>query len=155
MTSEDYVDNKPVIKTDLMIENMIEWAKSKLGSTEYRTWCLSFIEDALEISNNIEIFGGDCAKESCEMYSDALKTDCPEKGSFVFYDCLCKSEEGLVNWGHCGICLGDGKLIHAWDSVRIDDYINVEKLVSNAGAHPKYLGWVPIERVLAQKEIDS
>ena len=42
-----------------LIENMICFAESKLGSTEYAGWCLAFIEDALEISNNIEVFGGD------------------------------------------------------------------------------------------------
>ena len=45
---------------------MIRLAESKLGSTEYAGWCLAFIEDALEISNHIEIYGGDSAKESCE-----------------------------------------------------------------------------------------
>ena len=36
-----------------LTENMIRWAESKLGSTEYAGWCLAFIEDALEISNDI------------------------------------------------------------------------------------------------------
>ena len=36
-----------------LTENMIRWAKSKLGSTEYAGWCLAFIEDELEISNDI------------------------------------------------------------------------------------------------------
>ena len=35
-----------------LTENMIRWAESKLGSTEYAGWCLVFIEDALEISND-------------------------------------------------------------------------------------------------------
>ena len=39
-----------------LIENMIRFAESKLGSTEYAGWCLAFIEDALEISNHIEIY---------------------------------------------------------------------------------------------------
>ena len=136
-----------------LIENMISWAKNELGNPNYAGWCLSFIEDALEISNDIEIFGGDSAKESCEMYIDALQTGIPEKGAFVFYDCLCQSEEALVNWGHCGICLGDGKIIHAWDVVRIDDYKQIENLTSHIGQHPKYIGWVPVERVLLQKKI--
>lgn len=41
-------------RMDELTENMIRWAESKLGSTEYAGWCLSFIEDALEISNNNE-----------------------------------------------------------------------------------------------------
>jgi len=131
--------------------NMIAWAKDKLGSPKWAGWCLSFIEDALEISNGIEIFGGDSAKESSEMYSDALKTGEPELGAFVFYDCMCISDEGPVNWGHCGICTGGGDVIHCWDRVRIDSYLNIEKLTALSGDKPRYIGWVPLERVLAQK----
>ena len=63
-----------------LTENMIRWAKSKLGCTEYAGWCLAFIEDALEISNNIEVFGGDSAKESGELYKDELRDEVPERG---------------------------------------------------------------------------
>ncbi len=136
---------------EVMIENMISWAMEHLGKAEYIGWCLSFIEDALEESNEIEIFGGDSAKESCEMYSDALQAGLPEKGAFVFFDCLCPSEDGPVNWGHCGISLGDGQVIHAWNKIRIDSYQDIEKLTAVTGDHPKYLGWVSIERVLQQK----
>jgi len=128
-----------------MIENMIHWAEEKLGDSKYAGWCLSFIEDALEISNGIEIFGGDSAKESAELYSDAMKTGVPPRGSFVFYNC--------INWGHCGISLGDGKVIHAWDVVRIDDYLELEKMAAVSGDHPRYIGWVPIDRVLAQRPL--
>lgn len=134
-----------------LIENMIAWAENHVGDTSYTGWCLSFIEDALEKSNGIEIFGGDSAKESYEMYSDALHTGIPERGAFVFYDCLCPSENGPINWGHCGIALSDGSVIHAWDKVRTDDYLAIEKLTAVTGDHPKYLGWVPVARVLAEK----
>ena len=134
-----------------MTEKMIGWAERMTGSTKYAGWCLAFIEDALEISNDIEIFGGDSAKESCEMYKDALRDGLPERGAFVFYDCLCPSENGPVNWGHCGISLGDGRVIHAWDRVRIDDYLEIERLTALTGDHPDYLGWVPLERILNQK----
>jgi len=33
--------------------------------------CLAFVEDALERSNEIEIFGGDTAKESADLYEYA------------------------------------------------------------------------------------
>ena len=146
-------ENNSMIST--MIDNMITWAESRIGNPDYAGWCLSFIEDALEKSNDIEIFGGDSAKESCEMYQDALHTGIPEKGAFVFYDCLCPSRNGPVNWGHCGIALGDGTVIHAWDEVRIDDYLAIEKLRALSGDHPKYIGWVPIERMLAEKDPDE
>lgn len=134
-----------------LIVNMLRWAESKLGSAEYAGWCLSFAEDALERGNGIEIFGGDSARESAELYSDALRPGLPGRGAFVFYDCLCPSETGPVNWGHCGLCLGEGRIIHAWDVVRIDDYLEIEKLRSLTGDHPRYIGWVPLSRVLAQK----
>lgn len=61
------------MRMEKLIENMIRLAESKLGSKEYAGWCLAFIEDALEISNHIKVFGGDSAKKSCEMYKDALQ----------------------------------------------------------------------------------
>ncbi|MBQ4451943.1 MAG: hypothetical protein II912_06190 [Clostridia bacterium] len=134
-----------------LTDNMILWAQNMAGSTRYAGWCLSFIEDALEKSSDIEIFGGDSAKESSVLYADALRTGLPERGSFVFYDCLCRSENGIVNWGHCGISLGGGSVIHAWDKVRTDGYLEIEKLMALSGDHPKYIGWVPLSRVLEQK----
>ena len=53
----------------------------------------------------------------------------------------------LVN----SISLGDGRVIHAWDKVRIDDYLAIEKLTALTGDHPEYLGWVAIERIPDQK----
>lgn len=41
-------------------------------------------------------------------------------------------------------------MIHAWDQVRIDNYLAMETLTALTGDHPKYLGWVPISRVLAE-----
>ena len=135
-----------------LIDNMLGWANDKIGETKYAGWCLSFIEDALEISNGIEIFGGDSAKESADLYGDAMQKGNPDRGAFVFYDCICNSENGQMNWGHCGISLGDGNVIHAWDVVRKDNYLEIENMTALSGYHPKYIGWVPLERVLAQSE---
>ena len=137
-----------------LTENMIRRAKDQLGSSDYAGWCLSFIEDALEKSNGIEIFGGDSAKESALLYADGTRQGEPERGTFVFYDCICQGPDGPVNWGHCGISLGDGRIIHAWDTVRVDDYQEIEALTTLSGDHPKYIGWVPVERVLKQKKYD-
>ena len=134
-----------------MIEKMLRWAQDRLGETRFAGWCLSFIEDALEIPNGIEIFGGDCAKASAELYADAMRKGSPERGAFVFYDCICPGEDGPVNWGHCGVSLGDGRVIHAWDAVRIDHYLEIERMTALTGDRPRYIGWVPVERVLKQK----
>ncbi len=134
-----------------LTNNMIHWAENRQGNREYAGWCLSFIEDALEKSNGIEIFGGDSAKESALLYADGMRQGKPERGAFVFYDCICRGPDGPVNWGHCGICLGYDKVIHAWDVVRIDDYREIEAMTALSGDRPRYIGWVPVERVLRQK----
>ena len=69
-----------------LTENMIRWAEDKLGSREYAGWCLSFIEDALEKSNGIEIFGGDSAKASALLYADGMRQGIPERGAFPLSD---------------------------------------------------------------------
>ena len=145
---------RPVLSEWLneLTENMISWAEDKLGSREYAGWCLSFIEDALEKSGGIEIFGGDSAKESALLYADGMRQGIPERGAFVFYDCVCQGPDGPVNWGHCGISLGDDRIIHAWDTVRIDDCREIEAMTSLSGDRPRYIGWVPVERVLKQKK---
>lgn len=137
-----------------VIENSIAWAESRLGESGYAGWCLSFIEDALEQSNGIEIFGGDSAKESACLYADAMRQGVPPRGAFVFYDCLCPCGDAPVNWGHCGLGLGGGRVIHAWDRVRIDDYRQIEELRALSGDRPRYIGWVPVERVLRQRPED-
>ena len=138
-------------ETERLTENMIAWAENEMGSDRYAGWCLSFIEDAFEIGNGIEIFGGDSAKGSSELYRDAMQQGQPPRGAFVFYDCLCAGEDGPVNWGHCGIGLGDGRVIHAWDRVRVDGYLAIEEMTAVTGDRPRYIGWVPIGRVIAQK----
>ena len=120
------------------------------GKPEYIGRCLDFVEDAIEESNDMEIFGGDSAKASYLLYRDALHTGVPERGSVVFYDCLCHTPEGVMDWGHCGIALEEGRVIHAWNCIRIDDYLAIEKL-SASGEHPQYPGWIPLERILEQK----
>jgi hypothetical protein len=36
--------------------------------------------------------------------------------------------------------------------VRADGYLEIERLTALSGNKPRYLGWVPLERVLKQKE---
>lgn len=135
---------------ELFIENAIKWAKAKLGNREYQGMCLAFVEDAYELSNNIEIFGGDCAKESADIYNAGYINIPPPRGTFVFFDCHGVINGVNRNWGHVGLYLGNNEVIHAWDSVRIDSLPQIEELVPPPGwTKPVYLGWVQIERILS------
>jgi uncharacterized protein YycO len=131
------------------IQNAIQWALSRLGETQYTSRCLAFVEDAYEKSNGIEMFGGSCAKESADEYEAAQNTGEPPLGAFVFYDCSGVLFNEYKNWGHVGLCTGDGKVVHAWDCVRVEDYRAVEALPSPEGwTKLVYLGWSPVERIL-------
>ena len=130
-------------------KNAAEWAQSQLGSNEYLFRCLAFVEDAVEKGNGIEIFGEDCAKGSAELYGADGHSGEPPAGAFVFYDCTGEISEIRRNWGHVGLSLGDGRVIHAWDRVRVDFYRDVERLEGAPGwSIPRLIGWAPLERVL-------
>ncbi len=130
------------------ISNAIRWAKEQLGSKEYLTLCLAFVEDAYENSNNVEIFGGSTAKESADEYGASDNRGVPEKGAFVFYDCFGTINDEYENWGHVGLCIGNGQVIHAWDIVRVEHYKDIEELKPAPGwTSPKYIGWAAVDRV--------
>lgn len=130
-------------------ENAINWARNRLNSTDYSLRCLAFVEDAYERSNGIEMWGGSTAQESAELYEADKNTGIPPKGAFVFYWCSGWVEGERKHWGHVGLSLGNGEVIHAWDQVRIDDVLELENLPAAPGwTQPTYIGWAPVERVL-------
>lgn len=132
--------------------NAVCRAICQLDTNAHISDSLSFIETAVASSNGINIIGADCARKSAQLYDDDLRTGQPEYGAFVFYDCNGVIDGETYGWGHCGLCIGEGKVIHAWDHVRIDHYLDIEQLMPVPHwTTPKYLGWVPLERVLAQK----
>jgi len=134
---------------DIYSERSIQWVTEKLGSLDYPMLCLGFVEDALEHSNGIVLDGYAFAKEAGEAYAAADDHCLPPRGSWVFYDCWGAIQGEYKNWGHVGISLGDGKVIHAWDKVRIDDFLELQKLEPAAGwTSPKYAGWAPLSAVL-------
>ena len=133
---------------DEYIQNAIKWAKQRLGSSEYALRCLAFVEDAYEHSNHVEIFGGSSAQESAHEYGAAQNIGAPPLGSFVFYGCTGRVNGEPKDWGHVGLCLGDGQVIHAWDKVRIDGYLDMQNLEpAPTWTAPRYIGWAPIERI--------
>jgi len=125
-----------------------EWALSYIESTEYTTRCLAFVEDAYEQANGVEIFGGSTATESAIEYQASRKEEEPAVGAFVFFSCAGTIRDEYKDWGHVGLYLGEGKVIHAWDKVRVNSIEEIENLSSPAGwTKLEYVGWVPPERI--------
>jgi len=130
------------------VENAVNWALDKVGSTEYRTLCLAFVEDAYEESNGIWLDGYPSAKEESTAFEVSYSDEGPPRGAFVFYDCFGTIKDEYRNWGHVGLSLGDGRVIHAWDKVRVDTVRGVEELEAAEGwTKPSYLGWAPVSKV--------
>ena len=134
---------------DDIVAQAIAWARSRLGSTAYTTRCLAFVEDAYERANDIEVFGGDTAHESAVLYEAGRIGERPPLGAFVFYDCWGELRGERRNWGHVGIALNGGMVIHAWDVVRVDSLGGITRLKPPPGwTAPTYVGWVAPTRVL-------
>lgn len=126
-----------------------QWAMQWEGRAEYRGKCLAFVEDALEEANQLELFGGDTATESADIYEAGNADMAPPCGALVFYDWEGELCGEFRNWGHVGLMLEDGQAIHAWDKVRIDDYTAIADLSVPPGSTPlRYRGWAPLQRVL-------
>lgn len=125
------------------IENAVTWALSNQDRTDYAFKCLAFVEDAYEYSNSIEMFGGSTATESANEYGVNSKGQ-PPKGSFVFYSASGPIDGVVKDWGHVGLCVGNGDVIHTWNTIRIDNYLDVQALPGAPGwTQPCYLGWTP------------
>lgn len=132
------------------VEGAIAWALGKIGVTNYTALCYAFVEDAYELGNGIVLDGlGRTAKEAADAYGAAGNPGIPLRGAYVFYSCFGTLKGERRDWGHVGLSLGDGQVIHAWDRVRIDDVYGVEELVPAPGFERlKYIGWTPVERIL-------
>ncbi|HJW22343.1 MAG TPA: hypothetical protein VJ506_07940 [Candidatus Limnocylindrales bacterium] len=139
---------RPPLDVAVCVTATVEWALGQVGSGSYETRCLSFVEDAYEIPNEIEVFGGDTAAESAEMYRAGRPTDIAPRGSFVFF-ATSGPIDGIVRaWGHVGLALGDGRMVHAWPDIRVDPISDVPRLPSGDWTAPRPLGWAAPERIL-------
>jgi hypothetical protein len=129
--------------------NAVAWAIARDGSTAYATRCLAFVEDAIERSNGLEMFGGDDAAESSRFYGAASNTGAPPPHSLVFYQSVGELYGERRDWGHVGLSVGNGAVVHAWDRVRVDDHRAIEALTPAPGWEQlRWVGWAPLTRAL-------
>jgi hypothetical protein len=129
----------------------VRWALDRVGDRGYSLCCLAFVEDAFERANAIEVFGGISATESAAQYGLHPFDDAqpPPAGSFVFYDAAGPIRGVHDNWGHVGLSLGDGRVVHAWDVVRVDPTRAVEGLQAAPGwTSPRLRGWADVATIL-------
>jgi cell wall-associated NlpC family hydrolase len=116
-----------------IVERAIDWALARSGDPAYALRCLAFVEDAYEQANGIEVFGGPSATESAELYGAADAVGEPPRGAFVFFGCRGPVDGQVKDWGHVGLALGDGRMVHGWDVVRVDPIAEVPLLRGGPG----------------------
>ncbi len=131
-----------------IVERAVAWALERVGSSAYGLRCLSFVEDAYEVPNRIEVFGGATARESCEVYGAADRSGAAPRGAFVFFETAGIVDGVPRDWGHVGLALGDGRIVHAWPDIRVDELADVPGLPSGSWSVPRYVGWAPPEVIL-------
>jgi cell wall-associated NlpC family hydrolase len=135
--------------TVTLIEHALTSANTKLGSTAYAGRCLALVEDCVERSNDIEVNGYPSAQEAADGYGVRVTDSPPPRGALVFYTCNGYVHGTHHNWGHVALSLGDGRVVHGWASVRIDDYRALEQLPPPPEWTARvYIGWAPAERLL-------
>jgi cell wall-associated NlpC family hydrolase len=140
------------MSADELAHAAVAWALARVGQQSHALRCLAFVEDAYERANGIEIFGGSSAAESAAIYGlkPYRSAEPPTAGSFVFYECGGPIGGETRGWGHVGLATGDGRVVHAWDTIRVDPAPQVEQLTAAEGwSAPRLAGWVAPQRVLA------
>jgi cell wall-associated NlpC family hydrolase len=113
--------------------------------------CLAFVEDAYERPNGIEVFGAGSAAESAALYGTRAYVAAapPPAGAFVFYACGGPVDGVHRDWGHVALAVGDGRVVHALDHVRVDDAVAIESMsLGPRWTLPRLIGWTSPERIL-------
>lgn len=113
-------------------EAAISWATSQLGNQSYNYWCLKFVGDAFRQGGV-----GNAGYSTATIAGNAIITHTdsnPPRGAVVFYDWYGSIDGVYQNYGHVGISLGNGQVIHA-------DYNGVKITNLNIDSSRKYRGW--------------
>jgi len=128
---------------DERIEKAIAWALDELGSTEYANKCLRFVWNAYELTGaEIPPLPYKYAKQAADALGAKDNSGAPPRGAYAFYDCSGTLDGEYRNWGHVGLSLGNGDVVHAFGKVRIDNYLDIQNLSPGVGwTNPQYIGW--------------
>ena len=118
--------------TTAQVEKVISWALSKQGNKSYAYLCQKFVADAY--SQVAPRVSKETAKQAANAWCTHPGDKNPPRGATVYYNWYGKVDGVYANYGHVGIALGDGRVIHA--------YGNSGVVISNKiDFMTGYIGW--------------
>ncbi len=119
---------------DSRIKPAINWAQSQVGSHSYDYWCAAFCFDAYAKGAGTSITRSATAKAAADTTNAAAnRSSEPPAGTFVFFDWWGTVDGVYANYGHMGISLGNGKIIHAFGSRGV--------VITDRNIGMTYIGW--------------
>lgn len=96
------------------------WARSQVGSTGYHTRCPQFVRDCFYYGAGYSYWSVDGnARTLADRWMVCNSDSNIPIGALVFYDYITDLGEGLRNYGHVGIYVGDGQVVSALKTVTI------------------------------------
>jgi len=135
------------------VDKAIRWAVSQEGKTKWCGYCLRFVADAYRGKLPKGWDSPEDAKENLgTSFYPASKNYNPPRGALIFFSAYGKYCDApyecidLADYGHIGIYLGDGKVVHAFGSVKVQDVAEIVRLSGrdskkNQFGIGSYVGW--------------
>ena len=97
---------------DPRVTKAIAWAEEMIGNGGYTYDCQTFVGDTYRKTGTSPV-GHTCAKAAADALDAKDSSGTPLRGAYVFYDWSGTLKGVYKNWGHVGLSIGDGKIIHA------------------------------------------
>jgi parallel beta-helix repeat protein len=115
-------------------EAAINWAEQRLGRSDWSGLCMRFVANAFmqEEGKEAGYNAIDGAREFYRFDQEPGGWLQAPKGALIFFD-----KDGTNEYGHVGIYLGNGSIIHAYGTVKVN---TVEEAIAKPDVG-RYLGW--------------
>ena len=97
---------------DPRVTKAIAWAEKMIGKGGYTYDCQTFVGDTYRKTGTSPV-GYTCAKAAADALDAKDSSGTPPRGAYVFYNWSETLKGVYKNWGHVGLSIGDGKIIHA------------------------------------------
>jgi PKD repeat protein len=129
---------QPPLDFDNWAETAISWAQQRIGSEKWWNYCLRFVANAF-MQEEDKPAGWNSALEAARDYVNFDRLNqmpygwrMAPRGAIIFFD-----KEGANQYGHVGIYLGNGSIIHAYGTVQVS---TIEEALGKPDIG-QYLGW--------------